>query len=148
MVNNENCLEGFEDIHATVEFLEIFHKWFQIHDVCNTTEGVRKRLEDQMPFTSVNDDRLKWLHEDFLSYLDKWHDSVVQRIKNISAKGKIGTKAKKDERLTGLTKETYEALRFTTLSTVASIKYLLELGFAFVLTRRFSSDDMKCFCDK
>lgn len=89
--------------------------------------------------------RLKWLHEDFLSYLDKWNDSVVQRIKNISAKGKIGTKAKKDERLTGLTKETYKALRFTILSTVASIKYLLELGFAFVLTRRFSSDDIEMF---
>ena len=44
-----------------------------------------------------------------------------------------------------LTKETLEALRFTTKSTVNTVRHLLESGFKFVLTRRFSSDDVERF---
>ena len=43
------------------------------------------------------------------------------------------------------TKETYEALRFTTLSTVATVKHLLSEGFDYVLTRKFSSDSIEMF---
>lgn len=45
-----------------------------------------------------------------------------------------------------LTKETFEALKFTTKSTVNTVcYYLLDNGFNFVLTRRFSSDDFERF---
>ena len=43
------------------------------------------------------------------------------------------------------TKETYEALRFTTMSTVATVKHLLSEGFEYVLTRKFSSDAIEMF---
>ena len=46
-----------------------------------------------------------------------------------------------------LTKETLEALRFTTKSTVNTVRHLLESGFKFVLTRRFSSDGLHDFSD-
>ena len=36
-------------------------------------------------------------------------------------------------------------MRFTTLSTVTAVRYLLDFGFAFVLTRKFSSDDIEMF---
>ncbi len=43
------------------------------------------------------------------------------------------------------TKETYRALRFTTLSTVATVKHLLNEGFDYVLIRKFSSDSIEMF---
>lgn len=42
-----------------------------------------------------------------------------------------------------LTKETYEAIVLTTMSTVQCIRYLLNSGFHFVLTRKFSSDQIE-----
>ena len=42
-----------------------------------------------------------------------------------------------------LTKQTYEAIIFTTRSTTAIIRYLLERGFQYVLTRKLSSDNIE-----
>lgn len=42
-----------------------------------------------------------------------------------------------------LSKEAYEALRVSTLSTVLCIKHLLQLKLHFVLNRKFSSDDVE-----
>ena len=51
---------------------------------------------------------------------------------------------KKKQKHRGLTKETHEALLFTTKSTVDSVRFLIRVyGFAFVLTRRFSSDEIE-----
>ena len=37
-------LPGFENLDATVTFLEIFHKWVAIHDVSSTTEHIFQRF--------------------------------------------------------------------------------------------------------
>jgi hypothetical protein len=51
---------------------------------------------------------------------------------------------RKKQKQRGLTKETHEAVLFTTKSTVDSVRFLITVyGFAFVLTRRFSSDDIE-----
>lgn len=42
-----------------------------------------------------------------------------------------------------LSDETYEALRVTSMSTVLCTKFLLNSGFHFVLTAKFSSDDVE-----
>lgn len=51
---------------------------------------------------------------------------------------------RKQEKLKFLTKETYNAIVFTSKSTVQCVRYLLEeIGFHFVLTRRLSSDNIE-----
>ncbi|XP_064470068.1 uncharacterized protein LOC135384812 [Ornithodoros turicata] len=80
-----------------------------------TRDGLR------MPFYDVNDERLSWLEEDFLHYYDIWRRSSP-------------TKS------TFLTTATYEALVVTTRSTVLCTRHLLDSGFHYVLTGKFSSD--------
>ena len=101
-----------------------FIKWFEIHDSCNLTQAILKRLPNKAPFSSENDERLQWL-EAFLKWLKSWKDKIV------------------DEK-EFLTSETYEAIVLTTKSTIAKIKYLLkDLKFQFVLTRKFNSDNIE-----
>lgn len=68
--------------------------------------------------------RLLWLETECLEYF---------------AQCKESTSHKKEF----LSEETYEALRVTTLSTVLCTRHLLQLGFYFVLTGKFSSDDVE-----
>ena len=143
LMHHENKEEGFEDVEGTVEFIEHFQKWFALHDISNTTECVRKRKADKMPFTSPDDPGLLWLENDFLDYL-KWNEDTYQKADAIPKK-KGSNDQKKAMNKQAFTKETYEAVRFTTLYTVAAVRYLLDFGFAFVLTRKFSSDDIEMF---
>lgn len=71
-----NAESEFEGCEETLTFLRNFTKWFAVHDVSNTTQHVRQRLPDKMHFTSVDDERLKWLEGDFLSYLKTWKEST------------------------------------------------------------------------
>ena len=71
-VAQEFGLYGFQDIDATIDFLEKFWRWWEMHDICNRTQYVQQRREDKMPFYSVDDPRLSWLQEDFLNWLDEW----------------------------------------------------------------------------
>ena len=143
VMHHENKEDGFEDVEGTVEFLEHIHKWFALHDISNTTECVRKRMPNKIPFTSPNDPGLLWLENDFLEYL-KWNEELYQKADAIP-KTKGSFEQRRAIQKQALTKETYEALRFTTVSTVSAVRYLLDLGFAFVLTRKFSSDDIEMF---
>ena len=106
-------VSGFVDCQETIMFMKKFIKWFEIHDSCNLTQAILKRLPNKAPFSSENDERLQWL-EAFLKWLKSWKDKIV------------------DEK-EFLTSETYEAIVLTTKSTIAKIKYLLkDLKFQFV----------------
>ncbi|KAI9552603.1 hypothetical protein GHT06_020468 [Daphnia sinensis] len=117
-------VSGFMGSEVTISFMLKIIKWFEIHDVCNYTKAIYKRLPNKAPFTSTDDARLKWL-EDFLKWLKEWHISSV-------------------EKNHFLTSETLEAITITTKSTIAKISHLLrDAGFTFVLTRRFNSDNLE-----
>lgn len=122
------CPENIKDINSlteTINFLCNFRKWFEIHDVCNTTHGIHSRNENKFIFSNVDDERLEWLQEDFLKY--------IQQIQSYG-----GNKAEK------FTSETFEALLLTSRSTSECIN-LLQTGFIFVLSRNLSSDDIEQF---
>lgn len=68
--------------------------------------------------------RLLWLETECLEYFSQWKESTSHKKEFLS-------------------EETYEALRVTTLSTVLCTRHLLQLGFYFVLTGKFSSDDVE-----
>ncbi|KAH8028906.1 hypothetical protein HPB51_020072 [Rhipicephalus microplus] len=68
--------------------------------------------------------RLLWLENECLIYFDLWKESTAHNLEFLS-------------------EETYEALRVTTMSTVLCTRHLLGRGFHFVLTGKFSSDDVE-----
>lgn len=118
-------ITGFEDCEATVQFLEIMRTWFNIHNVRNTTYHIHSRDETCKHFFEVDDSRLYWLENDFPNYLDLWKNTCT------------------NPKTQFLSKETYDAITLTTVSTAQCIKYLLLSGFHFVLTRKFSSDQIE-----
>ena len=115
-----------ESLQATVDFMKIIKKWYDIHDICNTTHAYTSRNYDKLHFFSVSDERLLWLTETFLPYMKKIQESGRSRQEAFSL-------------------ETYNAIVITTESTVACVQYLLKVGFHYVLTRNFSSDDIELF---
>lgn len=86
---------------------------------------MESRNHDKQQFFSLDDYRLDWLENYFLSYLHTTKCASSTRQKDF------------------LTNETYEAITLTTKSTVLCIKYLLENGYHYVLTRAFSSNPVE-----
>jgi hypothetical protein len=117
---------SFLEATATIEFLEIVQKWFNILNVKNTYQHITSRNPDVMHFVSINDDRLDWLQNTFLKYLEEWQLSCEDPAQFLS-------------------KETYSSVKLTTESTVECIKYLLKSGFHYVLTRKLTSDEVESF---
>ncbi|KAM7281505.1 uncharacterized protein ISCGN_005772 [Ixodes scapularis] len=115
---------GFEGCLPTVEFMELVYKWFVLHNLKSTTVHVTSRDAMRMPFWSPDDERLSWLQGDCLAYFASWKASATHKMEFLSA-------------------ETYEALRVTTTSTVLCTRHLLNSGFHFVLTSKYSSDDVE-----
>jgi len=118
-------LPGFQKLDETLIFMENILKFWNLHDVCNTTQHVHQRLEDKRQYTSAADTRLVWLEKELPEYVIDWKDQA--------------------EPHQFLTDETYNALIFTCKSTAACIRYLLGLGFRYVLTRNFSTDAIERF---
>jgi hypothetical protein len=125
-VMSRRGVPGFENLNETIKFMNMIRRWWTILNNVNVTKGLHLRIPDAMPFISEDDMRFDFLDQTFLSYIAKW--------KKTSKGGK-----------SFLTQETYNALVTTTRSTVDCIKYLLQLGFEKVLTRRFSSDHIEQF---
>jgi hypothetical protein len=79
-------------------------------------------LKKKAPFVDGEDPRFQWLLDNFLPWIEEWNGADSDSF---------------------LTKETYEALRITTLGTVGLVQQLLDSGFSFVLTRRLTSDNIE-----
>ncbi|XP_023216072.1 uncharacterized protein LOC111618738 [Centruroides sculpturatus] len=110
-------------LQETINFMKIMRKWFELHDICNQTQYIYSRNQNKCPFYSLDDERLQWLQNDFLHYIEQIQSSL-----------------EKEKRFSD---ETYHALRFTTVSTVLCVRHLLQEGFHYVLSRNFSSDDIE-----
>lgn len=76
-----------------------------MYDVSNRTHGIFQRNSEQLPFYEEDDNRLVWLDETFLSYINAWGNEVLDKKQFLSI-------------------ETYDAL----MSTSNAIKYLLRKG--------------------
>lgn len=118
------CDVEFTGAGPTITFMEHVHKWFALMDVSNCTQHLAQKNPLVRQYCSVSDDRLIWLETEFL---DCMHDLRVQSPTN-----------------NFLTRETFAALAQTTKSNIQCVRYLLEdKQFAFVLTRKFSSDQIE-----
>lgn len=116
---NDPELAVFGKVGSTLHFMRTMKDWFDIHD---TSYGGTGR---KAPITDVDDDRLLWLEDYFTCYLKKIQASSVA-----SGNGFF-------------TGETFEALLFTTKSTVETTRYLLNQGINYVLTRKLNSDPIE-----
>ncbi|KAH9384431.1 hypothetical protein HPB48_026438 [Haemaphysalis longicornis] len=107
----------FASAGPTIHFLEVMQKWFTLMDVSNCQQYVHCNNIDCRPFTAVDDERLDWLENDFIDYVEDLREA--------------------SEAENFFSKETCHALLFTTQSNVACIRLLLtEKKFKFVLTRK------------
>ncbi|KAH6948106.1 hypothetical protein HPB50_022975 [Hyalomma asiaticum] len=120
------CHLKFANVGPTVEFMSNMYRWFVLMDVSNCQQHIHQNNPDAKEFYDPEDVRLHWLELIFLEY--------VEDLKEASSQENL------------LSKETYHALVFTTVSNIQCIRFLLnECNFQFVLTRKFSSDPIEFF---
>lgn len=117
---------GFQKVEPLVKFLEYFWKWYNYHDICNPSQHYRQREASKKPFSDEYDERIQELDEEIPELLKKWNKE-------------------KKSAMECFTKETLEAIIFTSRSTANCVTYLLNGGFQFVLTRRFTTDNIERF---
>ena len=119
------------DMHGTAEFCLQLDKFFDCLNVRSREEGNFKRKDAIKPYTSHDDERLKWLENTFLKYLADWKKSTEDRPGNFSPT---------DRQKMFLSLQTYEGLQMTVYSVIEVTKFLLSKGMTFVLTNRFNQD--------
>ena len=122
---------GKEEVTGTAQFCEMMNSFFDITNVRSKTEHVRKRNEFIKPYRSADDERLVWLKDVFLAYLEDWQRSISNREGDYSAdqQGRMF-----------LSSQTYEGLKISSYSHMEIIPFLLGKGFEHVLTERFMQD--------
>lgn len=119
-------LREFENVEKLCCFLEYFWNCYNYHDVCNLTQSTFQRLDIKKPFLDEDDTRLYELDVEIPAMLTHWFTT-------------------KKNPMECFTKETLDAIIFTSRSTSKCIKYLLNSGVQFVLTRRFSTENIERF---
>ncbi|KAH6925226.1 hypothetical protein HPB50_002011 [Hyalomma asiaticum] len=96
-----SCDLEFASAELTITFMETIHKWFKRMDVSNLQQHIHRNVENARQSDDVNDVRLQWLANDFIGYIEEL---------------KIQSSAQNF-----LTKETHQALVFSTKSNVQYI---------------------------
>ena len=87
----------FADAKPAIIFLQKMYKWFSIHNISDTYKHIRLADPDSKQFEDPNDERLAWLTEDFLLFIE----SLQFPFSKVSM----------------FTKETIEAIKLTSHST-------------------------------
>ncbi|KAH7978383.1 hypothetical protein HPB49_005380 [Dermacentor silvarum] len=115
----DSTLYVFSKASSTIHFMKTIKRWFDIHDTTYAGSGQKS------PISNTDDPRLLWLANEFTSYIEGIQE-------NSKARGNGG-----------FTCETFEALRFTTKSTVETARFLLRNGVNCVLTRKLNRDPIE-----
>ena len=127
------CLLECKDpsVVGTAMFCQMVNDFFDCTNVRSTSEHERKRNERIRPYTSPEDERLIWMKDTFLKFLEDWKQSIKVR------EGKF-TAAEQEKMF--LSNQTYEGFKISVNSHVEAIKFLLSEGFSYILTERFMQD--------
>ena len=121
---------GDEEVLETAKFCGLMNDFFDCTNVRSRTEHIRKKNDFIKPYTSPDDERLTWLRNVFLKYLDDWKQQTLDRPGefNPTARAKMF-----------LSQQTYEGLTIAVYSHIEAIQFLLN-GFQYVLSERFMQD--------
>ena len=127
------CLmeSGDPEVAGTAMFCQMVNDFFYCSNVRSTTEHERKKNDRIRPYESVDDERLIWMKDTFLKYLEDWKSSTQTREGSFTA-------AEREKMF--LSHQTYEGFKITVNSHIESVKFLLSQGFKYVLSERFMQD--------
>ena len=64
------------ECHGTADLCMMMDKLFDLLNIKNDIEHTSSIKEFLTPFTSPNDKRFKWHINDFLSYFERWQESI------------------------------------------------------------------------
>ena len=120
-----------EDVTGTAEFCEMMNGFFDCTNVRSLTAHVRKKNAFIKPYEFAEDERLTWLKDVFLKYLESWRQSTLER---------EGEYTPDERQKMFLSVQTYEGLKIAVYSHIDAIRFLLSKGFKFVLSERFMQD--------
>ena len=70
---------GKEDVTGIAKFCEMMNGFYDCTNVRSLTEHVRKKNAFTKPYESAEDERLTWLKDVFLKYLESWKQSTLER---------------------------------------------------------------------
>ena len=76
---------GKEEVLETARFCGMINDFFDCTNVRSLTEHIRKRNPLIKPYTSADDERLSWLLNVFLEYLNSWRNNIATRPGEFSA---------------------------------------------------------------
>ena len=126
------CLleSGDPSVVGTSMFCQMVNDFFDCTNVRSTTEHQRKRNDRIKPYRSPEDERLVWMKETFLKYLEDWKLAIEKR--------DSFTPAEKEKMF--LSNPTYQGFKIAIHSHVEAIKFLLAEGFEYILPERFMQD--------
>ena len=105
--------------------------FYDCSNVKSLTDNVRKKNAFIKPYESAEDERLTWLKDVFLKYLESWKQSTLER---------EGEYTPDERQKMSLSVQTYEGLKIAVYSHIDAIRFLLSKGFKFVLSERFMQD--------
>ncbi|KAK7089540.1 uncharacterized protein [Littorina saxatilis] len=124
---------GGLECQETATFVKLMDRFFDCLNTRHLHEAEHKRKPDLRPYTDANDERFRFLQEDFLGYLFQWKASVENRPGFSRAE-----KAKMY-----LTYQTHRGLVMTVNGFIEATRFLLTNGVRFLLSNKFCQDPIE-----
>ena len=121
---------------STSEYCHYMDLFFDCLNVRSLKEHITKNKNFLKPYSEKDDERFEWLEQKFLPYFRNWKEQIEMRPGNYS---------KKDKSNMFIPYQTHEGLQITTFSVIDVTKYLLDIGFQYILTERFCQDPAEEF---
>jgi hypothetical protein len=79
MANALRFVHAGGEADKLAKFIEMVNDLFDMANTRSSTEHVHKRNSNMKPYTDPNDQRLTWVTDVFLPYLDQWKTNVANR---------------------------------------------------------------------
>ena len=70
---------GSEDMNETAKYCEMWDNFLDCLNVRNTSEYKRKLKPFLKPYNNIEDERFKWLIEEFQQYFVNWKKEIEER---------------------------------------------------------------------
>ena len=125
---------GPPESSETARFCGLVDNFFDIMNIRNCNEHTHKIKPFLKPFSSLDDERFKWLTDVFLNYFASWKESIDNREGPYNATDRANM---------FLSYQTYNGIRITTYSIIECVQFLLSSGVPYVLTERFCQDPLE-----
>ena len=136
ILGNDPSFDGF-CLNELKKFITLVNNWFDCMNGSSDSTGRRNKQNDLLkPYTSTNDERFKFLEEEFLAFFEDWLKDVLKRPGNFS----------KDSReKMFISMQTFESIQVATRGFIKAVKFMLEINAPFIDARKFNQDKIEQF---